>query len=81
MVFRFIILGTVNHLVLWDLRPAGLTGSKMEKMCDAVNITLNKNAVHGDSSAFTPGGVRIGTSALTSRSLKEQDCVQGIQTH
>ncbi|EGF83365.1 hypothetical protein BATDEDRAFT_18481 [Batrachochytrium dendrobatidis JAM81] len=67
--------GTVNHLVLWDLRTVGLTGSKMEKICDLVNITLNKNAVHGDVSALTPGGVRIGTSALTSRSLKEADFV------
>ena len=47
--------GTENHLVLWDLRPQGLTGSKMEKICDAVSITLNKNAVVGDRSALTPG--------------------------
>ncbi|CAM9894251.1 unnamed protein product, partial [Choristocarpus tenellus] len=37
--------GTENHLLLWDLRPMALTGSKMEKICDAVHITLNKNAV------------------------------------
>ncbi len=65
--------GTENHLVLWDLRPQGLTGSKMEKLCDAVNITLNKNAVVGDRSALTPGGVRIGAPALTSRNFKEAD--------
>jgi len=41
--------GTENHLVLWDLRPIGLTGSKVEKICDAAHITLNKNAVAGDS--------------------------------
>ncbi|KAI8912751.1 serine hydroxymethyltransferase [Gorgonomyces haynaldii] len=68
--------GTVNHLVLWDLRPYKLAGSKMEKMCDAVNITLNKNTVHGDVSAFTPGGVRVGASAITSRSLKTEDAKQ-----
>lgn len=39
--------GTDNHLILWDLRPVGITGSKMEKLCDAVGITLNKNAVLG----------------------------------
>ena len=39
----------------------GITGSKMEKVCDAVHITLNKNSVHGDRSAVTPGGVRIGS--------------------
>ena len=65
--------GTDNHLVLWDLRPLGLTGSKMEKLCDAVAITLNKNAVHGDKSAMTPGGVRIGTPALTTRGLREAE--------
>ena len=74
--YKLVTEGTVNHLVLWDLRTVGLTGSKMEKMCDAVNITLNKNAVHGDVSAFTPGGVRVGTSAITSRSLKQEDAKQ-----
>ncbi|KAH8066292.1 glycine hydroxymethyltransferase [Aureococcus anophagefferens] len=44
--------GTDNHLLLWDLRPAGITGSKVEKICDAVQITLNKNAVPGDVSAL-----------------------------
>lgn len=68
--------GTVNHLVLWDLRPQGLTGSKMEKLCDVLNITLNKNAVVGDRSALTPGGVRIGAPALTSRGFKEADFEQ-----
>jgi len=65
--------GTDNHLMLWDLRPLGLTGSKMEKIFDAVHITLNKNAVHGDMSAMSPGGVRIGAPAMTSRGLKEAD--------
>ena len=60
-------------MVLWDLRPQGLTGSKMEKLCDALNITLNKNAVVGDRSALTPGGVRVGAPALTSRGFKEAD--------
>lgn len=77
--------GSDNHLVLWDLRPLGLTGSKLEKVCDFCHITLNKvsrmlassrtidhfvqNAVVGDTSAATPGGVRLGTPALTSRSM------------
>lgn len=65
--------GTDNHLVLWDLRPEGVTGSKMEKACDLCHITLNKNAVVGDVSAMTPGGVRIGAPAMTSRGLKESD--------
>lgn len=65
--------GSENHLVLWDLRPLGLTGSKIEKICDLAHITLNKNAVPGDKSATTPGGVRVGTNALTSRSMKEPE--------
>ncbi|CAD6571683.1 MAG: Serine hydroxymethyltransferase, cytosolic [Cyphobasidiales sp. Tagirdzhanova-0007] len=68
--------GSENHLCLWDLRPLGLTGSKIEKVCDLCHITLNKNAVTGDTSAQVPGGVRIGTSALTSRSMKEPEMVK-----
>lgn len=68
--------GTDNHLVLWDLRPLGLTGSKMEYLCDLLHITLNKNAVFGDASALSPGGVRIGAPAMTSRGLVEKDFVQ-----
>jgi len=65
--------GTDNHLVLWDLRPIGLTGSKVEKIGDLLGITINKNAVSGDASAQVPGGIRIGTSALTSRDMTEDD--------
>jgi glycine hydroxymethyltransferase len=65
--------GTENHLMLWDLRPLGLSGSKLEKICEEVHITLNKNAVHGDVSAMSPGGVRIGAPAMTSRGLKEAE--------
>merc|ERR1712225_158633 len=65
--------GSDNHLVLWDLRPLGLTGSKIEKICDLAHITLNKNSVPGDKSAATPGGVRIGSNALTSRSMFEPE--------
>ncbi|GAA6007717.1 serine hydroxymethyltransferase [Rhodotorula paludigena] len=65
--------GSDNHLVLWDLRPLGLTGSKIEKICDMAHITLNKNSVPGDRSAATPGGVRVGTNALTSRSMREPE--------
>jgi glycine hydroxymethyltransferase len=78
MAFGYVMAtgGTDNHLILWDLRPVGITGSKMEKLCDAVCITLNKNAVLGDRSALTPGGVRIGTPALTSRGFLEADFVK-----
>ncbi|KAF8324261.1 hydroxymethyltransferase [Cantharellus anzutake] len=65
--------GTDSHLILWDLRPLKLTGSKVEKIGDLVGITINKNAVSGDASAQVPGGIRLGTSALTSRSMNEED--------
>jgi glycine hydroxymethyltransferase len=68
--------GTDNHLILWDLKPQGVTGSKFEKVCDSVSITLNKNCVPGDVSAITPGGVRIGTPALTTRTMVESDFEQ-----
>lgn len=72
---KLVTNGTDNHLVLMDLRPEGLTGSKIEKLCDMVHITLNKNAVAGDTSALAPGGIRIGTPAMTSRGLVEKDFV------
>jgi glycine hydroxymethyltransferase len=65
--------GTDNHLVLWDLKPQQLNGAKMQTVCDHCSITLNKNAVLGDRSALTPGGVRVGACALTTRGLKEAD--------
>merc|ERR1712037_762409 len=65
--------GTDNHLILWDLRPHGLTGSKVEKVCEAVSISLNRNTVHGDTSALTPGGVRIGSPAMTTRGCTAED--------
>merc|ERR1712005_77633 len=64
--------GTDNHLVLWDLRPHGLTGGKVEKVCEYASISLNRNTVLGDKSALSPGGVRIGTPALTTRGFKEE---------
>lgn len=57
--------GTENHLILWDLRPLGLTGSKVEKICDAAHITLNKNAVAGDSESRFPHLTFFRTRRLT----------------
>jgi len=65
--------GTDNHLVLWDVRPHGLTGSKVEKVCEVCSISLNRNAVHGDASALSPGGVRIGSPAMTTRGCTADD--------
>lgn len=68
--------GTDNHLLLWDVRPLGLTGSKVDKVLEHVSITANKNSLHGDVSAVNPGGVRLGTAALTTRGLMEKDFQQ-----
>merc|ERR1712083_830611 len=65
--------GTDNHLILWDVRPHGLTGSKLEKVCEVCSISLNRNAVHGDASALSPGGVRIGSPAMTTRGCTAED--------
>merc|ERR1719506_520057 len=65
--------GTDNHLILLDLRPHGLTGSKVEKVCELAEISLNRNAVHGDVSALSPGGVRIGSPAMTTRGCTTED--------
>jgi glycine hydroxymethyltransferase len=68
--------GTENHLVLLDVRPHGLSGGKVEKVCECANISLNRNAVHGDVSALSPGGVRIGTPAMTTRGCGVEDMKQ-----
>jgi len=65
--------GTDNHLLLWDLRPFGLTGAKADMVLERASITANKNSLPGDVSAINPGGVRLGTPALTSRGLNETD--------
>ncbi|XP_045626472.1 LOW QUALITY PROTEIN: serine hydroxymethyltransferase, mitochondrial [Procambarus clarkii] len=65
--------GTDNHLILVDLRPKGLDGARVESVCNMCNITVNKNSVPGDKSALTPGGLRLGTPALTSRNFKNEE--------
>ena len=65
--------GTENHIVLVNLKKHGVSGSKVEKICELANISINKNSVFGDTSALSPGGIRLGTSGLTSRDLTEED--------
>ena len=65
--------GTDNHLLLVDLRPLGVDGARAEYILDAAAVTLNKNSVPGDKSAVIPGGMRIGTPALTTRGFREED--------
>lgn len=68
--------GTENHLILIDLRDKNISGSKIEKICEYVDISLNKNSVPGDKSALIPGGIRLGTPALTTRGFKETDFIK-----
>ncbi|KAI3930145.1 hypothetical protein MKW92_036544 [Papaver armeniacum] len=70
---RLVTGGTDNHLVLWDLRNLGLTGKTFEKVCEMCHISLNKSAIFGDNGAISPGGVRIGTPAMTTRGCIESD--------
>ncbi len=72
--FDLVSGGTDNHLMLLDLRSMGITGKQLEKQLDEVYITVNKNAIPNDpESPFVTSGVRIGTPAVTSRGLKEDD--------
>ncbi|XP_027710898.1 serine hydroxymethyltransferase, mitochondrial [Vombatus ursinus] len=70
--------GTDNHLVLVDLRPKGLDGARAERVLELVSITANKNTCPGDRSAITPGGLRLGAPALTSRHFREDDFRQVV---
>ena len=66
--------GTDNHLMLVDLRNKGLTGKVAEKALDAADITVNKNTVPKETqSPFVTSGIRIGTPAVTTRGMKEQE--------
>ena len=71
---RLVSGGTDNHLLLIDVRGLNLTGKKAEEMLSEVNITSNKNTIPMDpESAFVTSGVRIGTPAMTTRGMKEED--------
>ncbi len=72
--FKLLTDGTDNHLMLVDLRDLGISGKDLQNRCDEVYITINKNTVPNDPrSPFVTSGVRIGTPAVTSRGLKEDE--------
>ena len=72
--FNLVSGGTDNHLMLVDLQPFNVTGKELEKKLDEVYITVNKNAIPNDpQSPFVTSGVRIGTPAVTTRGLVEED--------
>ncbi len=75
--FKLVSGGTDNHLMLIDLRSKGLTGKEATLLLDEVNITVNKNAVPNDpEKPMVTSGIRIGTPAVTTRGLKEEDMVK-----
>jgi glycine hydroxymethyltransferase len=76
--FELITGGTSNHLMLVDVQKSfGIDGSVVEAACDAVGLTLNKNAIPNDPlPPFRPSGVRLGTPALTTRGLTEEHMPQ-----
>lgn len=75
--FRIVSGGTDNHLMLVDLRPAGLTGKVAEPRLDEVGITVNKNAIPYDpEKPFVASGIRVGTPAITTTGMKEDEARQ-----
>ena len=72
--------GTDNHMFLIDLRSKNLTGKEALAALEQVNITVNKNMVpFDDKSAFVTSGIRIGSPAITTRGLKEKECVKIVE--
>ena len=75
--YRIVSGGTDNHLMLVDLRPKDLNGKEAQEVLDRAGITVNKNAIPFDtSSPFKPGGIRVGTPAVTTRAMKEEEMLE-----
>jgi glycine hydroxymethyltransferase len=72
--FRLITGGTDNHLILIDMTSKNITGKEAELLLDSIGITTNKNMVPFDKrSPFDPSGIRLGTPAMTTRGMKEDE--------
>ena len=69
MGYKLVADGTDSHMVLLDLRPIAIDGARVEAVLEQVNIACNKNSVPGDKSALTPGGIRIGAPAMSTRGM------------
>src|SRR5207237_6490269 len=75
--YRIVSGGTDNHLMLVDLRPKDLNGKDAQETLDRAGLTVNKNAIPFDtSSPFKPGGIRVGTPAVTTRGMKEEEMLE-----
>ncbi|EMR65213.1 putative serine hydroxymethyltransferase protein [Eutypa lata UCREL1] len=71
--YKIVSGGTDNHLVLVDLKPQSVDGARVERVLELVGVASNKNTVPGDKSAMVPGGLRLGTPAMTTRGFTEDD--------
>ena len=77
--YRIVSGGTDNHLMLVDMRPAGLDGTMADAALDAAGITVNKNSIPFDTGTpMKPSGIRVGTPAVTTRGMKEDDVRQVV---
>jgi glycine hydroxymethyltransferase len=75
--YRIVSGGTENHLMLVDLRPKNINGREAQETLDRAGITVNKNAIPFDTyPIFKPGGIRVGTPAVTTRGMKEEDMLE-----
>ncbi|MFA6984077.1 MAG: serine hydroxymethyltransferase [Sedimentibacter sp.] len=75
--FRIVSGGTDNHLMLVDVRNKNLTGKEAEEMLDEIHITTNKNTIPYDpQSPFITSGLRIGTPAVTTKGMKEEEMIE-----
>jgi glycine hydroxymethyltransferase len=77
--YKIVTGGTDNHIILCDLSPKKLSGSKAERILELVGISVNKNTVPGDKSAMNPSGVRFGTPSLTTRKFSQEDMKLVVQ--
>ncbi|MGZ3904626.1 MAG: serine hydroxymethyltransferase, partial [Bacteroidia bacterium] len=78
--YKIVSGGTDNHCMLIDLRNKNITGKEAEHALGEADITVNKNMVpFDDKSPFVTSGIRIGSPAITSRGLKEKDCVKVVE--
>lgn len=71
--FKLVTDGTDNHLMLIDLKTVELDGQTAQDLLEKAGITVNRNAILGDSSPFNPTGIRLGTPAVTTRGMKERE--------
>ena len=75
--YRLVSGGTDNHLMLIDLRPKGMNGKQAQEILDQAGITVNKNSIPFDTEGvFKGGGIRVGTPAVTTRGMKEEEMME-----